>query len=190
MVFQFGQIEIRACPARELFLRVVPEEEPEIKQRSRHGIPVDNDMLLRQMPAARAHKQDGQGGVQLVVFLGRRIRVGDRPPNGIAQVYMALDEVAPRRRVGVFKIPHEDVGPRIQSVDDHFAIDGAGDLDPAIQQIRGQRSHRPVRLADFGCLRQKIRTFTGIEFRLPSHTGGQQLPALGAKPPLQIHNKF
>jgi len=47
-----------------------------------------------------------------------------------------------------------------------------------------QRSHRPVRLADFSGLREKIRTFTGIEFRLPSHTAASN-SALGAKPPLR-----
>src|SRR5258705_13693553 len=31
MAFQFGQIKIRTCAARELFLRVVPEEKSEIK---------------------------------------------------------------------------------------------------------------------------------------------------------------
>src|SRR5260370_25742066 len=92
VALELGQIEIRACAARQQFLRVVPEEEPEIKQRSRHRLPVDDDVLLRQMPAARPNKQDGCRGGQFVGFTCRRIRISDRAPVSVPQVYITLHE--------------------------------------------------------------------------------------------------
>ena len=44
-------------------------------------------------------------------------------------VPLALDDVLPRRRVGVLVVGHEDAGARVERVDHHLAVDRAGDLD-------------------------------------------------------------
>src|SRR3546814_2726433 len=50
-------------------------------------------------------------------------RSGDR----VAQVELALDQVVPGRRRRVLEVRHEDAGAAVQRVDDHLAVDGAGD---------------------------------------------------------------
>jgi len=71
VAFQFGQIVIRACPPRELFLRVVPEERARNQTTLPTWIPVNNDMLLRQC-SREGHQQTARVGFKLVVFLGPR----------------------------------------------------------------------------------------------------------------------
>ena len=51
--------------------------------------------------------------------------------------FLAVDDVAPGRRGGVLQIGHEDLGPGVEGVDDHLAIAGSSDLDPAIEEIAG-----------------------------------------------------
>src|SRR3569832_792756 len=52
-----GQVEVWAGVPREQFFRVAEEVEAEIEQAPRHGPAVDEDMLLVEVPAARAAQQ-------------------------------------------------------------------------------------------------------------------------------------
>jgi hypothetical protein len=117
------QIEEGAVRASRELPRVVEEVEPEVEERGRDGPPVHGDVLLRKVPAARAHEE-------------RRGLVGEPvlPPVGpgeldgavddLDEVPLPLDHVAPSRRVRVLQVGHEDAGARVQGVDHHLPVDG------------------------------------------------------------------
>ncbi len=99
----------------------------------------------------------------------------DAPPHGVAQIELPFDAVRPGRRVRVFEVRHEDVRARVQRVDDHLAIDGAGDLDTPIAQVVRNRRDGPLALADLARLRQKVRQLARVEPRLARFPRRQQL---------------
>ena len=57
MALHLRQIEVRAGALANQFLRVVEEEQPEIEQRRRDRLAIDQEMSFVQMPAARPHQQ-------------------------------------------------------------------------------------------------------------------------------------
>jgi len=61
----------------------------------------------------------------------------DGPAHGIVQVDLAFDHVGPRGAVGILEIRHESRGPRVERVDDHFAVGRPGDLHAAVEQSFG-----------------------------------------------------
>ena len=75
------------------------------------GFAVDQKVLFHQVPAARTHHQRGGLFAQLVV-LAFGAGIGDGAADGVAQVDLALDDVPPGGRVGVFEIGHEDAWRR------------------------------------------------------------------------------
>src|ERR1700724_3112085 len=99
--FQLRQIEIGAAALGEQRLGVVEEEEAEIEQAARHRRAVDEEVSLRQVPAARPHLEHGGLGIERVVLAVRRIVEADRPRYGVAQIELTLDEIGPARRRGV-----------------------------------------------------------------------------------------
>ena len=163
MALQLGQVEIGAGAAGEQRLGVVEEIEAEIEQAAGDRLAVDDEMVLRQMPAARAHEQHGRLGGELVVLAARRVGEIDLAGPAVLEVDLALDLVGPGRRVGVLEIGHEDLGAGIERVDDHLAVDRPGDLDPPVEEIGGDRRHRPVAVADMGRLGQEVRQRAGVE---------------------------
>ena len=88
-------------------------------------------MLFDQVPAARAHQQGRQVFAELIV-LALRVCETDRADDGVAEIDLAFEIVVPSRRMGVLKVGHEDTRARVKSVDDHLAVDRAGDLDAAV----------------------------------------------------------
>ena len=66
----------------------------------------------------------------------------------VLQVGLALDHVGEHRRGGVLEIGHEHLRAGIERVDDHLAVDRAGDLDPAVEEVGGDRRDLPVAFAD------------------------------------------
>ena len=109
---------------------------------------------------------------------GLRIVEGDRPAHRIDQVRLAVDEIVPGRRARILEIRHVDAGAGIERVDHHLAVDRTGDLDPAVQQVPGQRRHAPIRLADGAGFGGEIGPGPGIELRLALGAGGEQALAL------------
>ncbi len=101
-----------------------------------------------------------------LVLLGAAIE-RNRPPHGVAEIELPFDAVRPGRGVRVFEVGHEDVRAGVERVDDHLPIDGAGDLDAAIEQVGRNRRDRPVALADLARLGEEIGKLAGIEPRLP-----------------------
>ena len=95
----------------------------------------------------------------------------DRAARRVAHVRLAVDAVLPRRRVRVLEVGHEDARARVERVDHHLAVDGAGDLDAALAQAGGRLGHAPVAFADLARLGQEVRQLARAE----------PLPALGAR---------
>ena len=145
VAFELRQVEVRAAAARDQFLRVVEEVQPEVEDAAGHRLAVDLHVLLRQVPAARTHEQRGQLVLQRVGLALRRDEI-DAAADRVAQVDVALDVVVPARRVRVLEVGHEHLRARVERVDDHLAIDRPGDLDAAIGDVGAIRARRSSRL--------------------------------------------
>ena len=72
MALQLRQVEARGRALGHDRLGVVEDVEAEIEQRGRHRLAVDQEVVLGQVPAARAHQQDGRLVGQLVGLAGGR----------------------------------------------------------------------------------------------------------------------
>ena len=68
MTLQLGQIEIRTATAGDELLRIVEKEQREVEEAARDRRAVDFDVLLGEMPAARAHEERSDLRVQLVLL--------------------------------------------------------------------------------------------------------------------------
>ena len=137
-----GQVEERARALLEQALGVAHEVEPGVDEGARDRLAVDAHVLLDQVPAARAHEQRRDLVAELVlapVVAGELDRALDR----VGQVDLALDDVGPRRRQRVLEVGHEPARARVQRVDDHLAVDRAGDLHAPVLQ-GGRRGARPA----------------------------------------------
>ena len=77
-----------------------------------------------------------------------------------------FERVFKGRRIGIFEVRHEHVGARIQRVDDHLAVDGPRDLDPAVAKVFRDRCDLPGSPAQLGSLLEKVRSPAGIELLL------------------------
>src|SRR5882672_10989437 len=97
-------------------------------------------MFLVQMPAARARNEDRYLALQPVCL--PLLYEADGPAHGIVQVDLAFDHVGPRGAVGILEIRYESRGPRVERVDDHFAVGRPGDLYAAVEQILRLRCDR------------------------------------------------
>ena len=163
VALELGQVEIRAGAGGEQRLRVGEEVEAEIEEAAGHRLAVDDEVLLRQMPAARADEQDRGPGGELVFLAALRVGEVDLVGPAVLEVDLALDLVFPGRRVGILEIGHEDLGAGVQRVDDHLAVGRAGDLDAAVLKVGGDRRDLPVAVADVLRLGQEIGQRAGIE---------------------------
>ena len=175
MALELGQVEVRARPLRDQRLGVVEEEEPEVEERGGHRAPppVHGDVLLVEMPTARPHHQRRRARREGVAFpLGARER--DRAADGVPQVDLPLEVVAPRRGVRVLEVRHVDPRARVEGVDDHLAVHRPRDLDAAVRQIGGDRRDAPARFAEASSLGQEVRQRTGVEPPLPLHASREQ----------------
>ncbi len=165
------------------------EVEREVEDAAGDGFAVNNEVLFWQVPAARAHQQRRSLLVKFVLF-AFRAGIADDAIDGVAQVDMALDGFRPDGREGVLEIGHEDLCPGIQGVDDHFAVNRAGDLDAPVLQVCRNGRNRPVAAADVLCFRQEIGHFSGVDLRLPPRAALQQLFAPAPEGARQLHDKI
>ncbi len=99
MAFELRDVEPRA-------LTVVEDVEPEVEERSGDRLTVDEHVLLREVPATRPDDEDGRIVTELVAL--PVLLELDRPLDGVFQVDLALDDVAPGGRVRVLEVGHED----------------------------------------------------------------------------------
>src|SRR4029077_10225476 len=110
VAFELGEVEVRPASFSQQALRVVEEVEAEGEQAARNRLPAHLDVTFVEVPSARADDQRRHLVVE-AVFLALRARERKRPLDGIDQVDLALDEVRPRRRVGVLELGHETRPP-------------------------------------------------------------------------------
>ena len=134
---------------------VVKQVQAEVDERARHLLAIDEQVLLEEVPAARAHEQHRDLRIRRYCLpsgvLNPIVRV-DR----VAQVDLAVDDVVPGRRERVLAVRHEHFRARVQRIDDHLAIGRTGDLDAPILQVRRDRSRRASRIRGCGASRQEI----------------------------------
>ena len=133
---QLGQVEVRPAAAGEELAGVVEEVQPEVDQRGDHRPPVDAQVLLVEVPAARPrHDHRDRVGVaqRVVLALGRG--EGDRAADRVVQVDLAADHVDPVRGVRVLQVGEPDLGARVERVDRHLALGRPGDLDTTVLQV-------------------------------------------------------
>src|SRR5690606_42101621 len=115
---QLGDVEVRAAVLRRQRGRVVPGEQAQVEQRGRDALAVDQDVLLVQVPAARAHDQHRALVLRTqLVALAARLE-GQGPRDRPAQRAPAGDQVVPGRRGRVLEIGRVAAGARVPRVDD------------------------------------------------------------------------
>ena len=148
MALHLRQIKIGTASARDQLLRVVEKVQTEIEQAAGDRLAIDQHVLLHQMPAARPDEHKHRELLVQFVFFPFRTGESNRAPDRIAQIDLALDHVAPSRRIRVFEIGHENLCAGIERVDHHLAIGRPGDLDPAIPDVGRNRRAFPIAFAD------------------------------------------
>ena len=147
VVLHLRQVEVQAAVALGEPLAAVEGVEPEVHERAGDGLAVERDVLLGQVPAARPHQQRRRVVDQFVVAAVGAV-VGDRALDRVDQVHVALDLVAPGRRVRVLEVGHEALGAAVERVDDELAVGRAGDLRPPVLVVGPRRRDLPVAVAD------------------------------------------
>ena len=169
-----GQVEVRArCPCRAAAGRCGRGRAPRRRTRRRPAV-AHAHVLLDQVPAARAHEQRRHLVAEAVlapVVAGELDRALDR----IGQVELALHDVGPRRRQGVLEVGHEAARARVQRVDDHLAVDRAGDLDAAVAESAGAAAtcQSPSRIV--ARLGQEVERRAAGDARAALRARGEQL---------------
>ena len=184
------QVEVRALAEVQQTLGVVEEVQAEVDERAGHGGAVRVDeMTLVQVPAARAHDDRGEFLVRLqrVRLAGPRVREVDVPGVGVGQVELAEDHVLPGGRGGVLEVREPHPGARVEGVDGHLAVGGAGDLDPAVVQgVRGRGDLPGVVGADRGGLREEVERGGAGDLGAALGAAGEELVTPGREPPVQL----
>ena len=154
VVLHLRQVEVEPAIALREPLAAVERVEAEVHERAGDRLAVERQVLLGQVPAARAHEQRRRVVDQLVVTAVGAV-VGDRALDRVDQVDVALDLVLPGRRVRVLEVGHEALGAAVQRVDDELAVGRAGDLGAAVLVVGPRRRDLPVAVADLGRLGQE-----------------------------------
>ena len=185
VILELGQVEVGSGSLIQQGPGVVEEVERKIEERPGNRLAVDLDVLLAQVPTAGTDKQR-RGMLVQTILLAVGTVVGDRAPDRLANVELALDRGVEGGRVRVLEIGHEDLGAGVQRVDDHLAVDRPGDLDPPVQEVRRDRRHPPVPLANGLGLAQEIGQPAGIEFFLHALAAGQKLLPPPLEGPVQL----
>jgi hypothetical protein len=184
VVFQLGQVEIRAASPLHQAAGIVKEVQPEIEETAGQGRPVDHDVAFIQVPSPGPGQQGRDRGVEPV---GLAVRSGelDGAVDRVPQIELAFQEVGPGRCGGVLEVRHEDIGAGIESINDHLAIGGTGDLHPAILEVGRRRRDPPVTFPDVARLRQEAGNLSPIEPGLADPALLQQLQSPGVESPLE-----
>ena len=175
MALELGEVEVRAAALVEQAPAVVEEVEPEVEEAAGELVAVHEHVALGQVPAARPDEEDGRVVAEPVGLLAG-IEL-DRALDRVGQVGLAVEVVAPRRRVRVLEVGHEAAGAGVERVDDHLAVDRPGDLDAPVLQVGGHGRDAPVALAHLARLRQEVGQLAGVEARLALGARGEELAA-------------
>lgn len=101
-----GQVEVGAEAALDRLEGVVEEVQAKVEQRGAHGLAVDRDVLLLQVPAARPHNQGRQRPVRPQLVLLLPLLEVDLAPDRVVEVDLAVDHVVPCRSARVCTHTH------------------------------------------------------------------------------------
>ncbi len=189
MGLHLGQVEVGSRALGQGGLGVVDDVEGEVEERAGHLLAVHLHMRLGQVPAARADDQHGGLVAQRVVLARVGIGEGELALPAVLQVHLPFDHVAPGRRGGVLEVGHIGLGPGVQGVDDHLAVDRAGELDAAVEQVLRNLADPPVAGADVGGLGQEVGPLAGVEAGLPLGAGLEQLEPAGVEAAMQVRDE-
>ena len=173
---QLRQIEIWSGATLQQFGSVVEEVQAKVKQPARHGQPIHLEVAFHQVPAAGADQQHGSLFIQ-AIDLTFGAGEADFAANGIAHIALSIDHVFAGGRTRILEIGHKHGGTRVQGVDDHLAVGGAGDFGAAILQIGRDGRDGPFRLPDVSGFGQKVGKCTGVDGSLPDLSGFEQFQA-------------
>ncbi|GFN01502.1 hypothetical protein Smic_00580 [Streptomyces microflavus] len=180
-VLQLGQVEVRSTAGVELPPGAVEEVEAEVDQGGGNGPFVDDEVLLREMPAP-GPDHDGGGPVGEPVLLAGLAGEVDAPVDGVDQGQLALDDVLPGGRGGVLEVRHPHLGTGAQGVDRHPPVGRAGDLHPAVGEARGGPGDPPVGvLADRLGGPREVERGAAAQQRGAAAALGQQVEAAGGE---------
>ena len=188
VALHLGQVEVRTRALVEQLLRVVEHVEREVEDAGRDRVAVDQDVLLEQVPAARAHEQGRQVLAERVVLAAARQR--DGAVDRVAQVDLTLDRVLPGRRVRVLEVGHEHLRAGVQRVDDHLAVHRPGDLGATVLEVGGGGCDLPRRVvADALGLGQEVRELAGVQAGGPLYPRLEQLAPARLEGPVQLRHQ-
>ena len=183
---ELRQVEVRPAARVDELLRVVEEVQPEVDERARRvhvapGAVVEPDVLLDEVPAARAH-HDRRGlrcGDAVLLALGARVL--EVAAQEVEQRQLALDDVPPGGARGVLLVGEPHLRAGVQRVDGHLAVGRAGDLDASVLEARRRAGDAPRRVvADPLGLGQELRVAAvrRVDAGLQAH-GEQLVPGVG-----------
>lgn len=141
VVLHLGEVEVWAKAALDELVGVVEEVETKVKERTRHGLAVNDDTGLLEVPSTRTDKENS-GVLGKLVLLAVELKV-DFATDGVVKVDLAENHVGPGGRVRVLKVGHEGLGARVQCVDDHLAVGRAGNLNATVLETRAGGSTLP-----------------------------------------------
>ena len=172
------------CPCRASRRAVVEEVEAEVEEAARDRSPSTSTCR-----SGRCQPRGRTSSVAGLVVQPVRLLAGvelDRPLDRVDQVRLALDDVPPGRGVRVLEVGHEAARARVEGVDDHLAVDRAGDLDAAVLEVGRDRRDAPVALADVARLGQEVGQLAGVDPRLALGARGQELASRGVEATVQL----
>src|SRR5206468_9280836 len=106
---------------------VMEEIETEIEEGAGDRLTLHKEVLLVEVPAARAN-HEGRGLLVQLVHTAVGIAEFDRQIDRVDEVALSIDVIAPGWRVRVLDVGHVDGRTRVEGVDDHLAIGGSCDL--------------------------------------------------------------
>jgi hypothetical protein len=186
------QVEVRTLAAVDLLLPARNEVEREVDQAAGRLLAVDEQVLLRQVPATRAYDDRRELDVVAeLVLLALRAGEVEVPGDRVEQVELTTDDVLPQRGVRVLVVGEPDLRARVERVDRHLAIGRAGDLDAPVDQAGRRIGHPPrVVLADRAGLLEEVQGAARGQLRDPLTAPGQQLRAAGTELAVQQRDQL
>ena len=142
------------------------------------------------MPASGADEEDG-GIVDQFVTLAWSLGSSKVMVRRMAslEVDLAVEQVVPGGRGGVLEVGHEDLRAAVEGVDDHLAVDGAGDLDAAVEEVLRERGDLPYGFADGGGFGEEVGLFAGVEAGLAGDAGCKELFAARVEGAVQLDDE-
>ena len=113
----------------------------------------------------------------------------DRAADRVATVDLPGDDIFPGWRERIFKVGHKDLGARVEGVDHHLALGGAGDLDTAVVEVGRSRPDLPFSPTHVRGFGQEGGQLTGFDGLLPFHPARQQGDTRRVKAAMEIGHK-